>query len=245
MADDRGLKNLLREGAGEFGLVLGDEKIDLFFKYKGLLKEWNKKFNLTAIEDDADIIAKHFLDSLSILPYFKNEKLKIIDIGTGAGFPGIPAKIVYDNIRLTLLDSLEKKISFLKEVKEALGFKNDVLIIHGRAEDMGILPEYREIFDISAARAVAALPVLLEYCLPFVKTGGIFIAMKGNREQSAKEAESSKKALEILGGKIEEIKETVIPSTDIKRNIIIIKKYRHTPAKYPRKAGKPAKKPLD
>jgi len=181
---------------------------------------------------------------LSILPHFKNEKLKIIDIGTGAGFPGIPAKIVYDNIQLALLDSLEKRISFLKEVKEALGFKNDVSILHGRAEDMGVSPEYREIFDISAARAVAALPVLLEYCLPFVKTGGIFIAMKGNREQTAKEVESSKKALEILGGKIEEIKETVIPSTDINRNIIIIKKYRQTPAEYPRKAGKPAKKPL-
>ena len=244
MADDGELKNLLKEGAGEFGLVLVDEKIDLFFKYKDLLKEWNKKFNLTAIEDDSDIVAKHFLDSLSILPHFKNEKLKIIDIGTGAGFPGIPAKIVYDNIQLALLDSLEKRISFLKEVKEALGFKNDVSILQGRAEDMGVSPEYREIFDISAARAVAALPVLLEYCLPFVKTGGIFIAMKGNREQTAKEVESSKKALEILGGKIEEIKETVIPSTDINRNIIIIKKYRQTPAEYPRKAGKPAKKPL-
>lgn len=240
MQDELNLESLLREGAKEFGLILEDRHIQEFFKYKEILKEWNKKINLTAIEDDRDIVIKHYIDSLSILPYIGNKEISLIDIGTGAGFPGIPVKIAYSKVNVTLLDSLEKRIKFLDEVINVLDLKG-IRAVHGRAEDFGTNSEYREKYDVSAARAVANLPVLLEYCLPFVKPGGIFIAMKGS---STEEVDSSNKALEVLGGKIEEVKELVLPFSDIKRNIIIVKKLRHTPTKYPRKAGKPSKDPL-
>lgn len=237
---ENNLEQLLIDGAEKFSTNLDKTQVEQLLLYKGILKEWNEKINLTAIEEDRDVIIKHFIDSLSILPYIKDENLKLIDVGTGAGFPGIPAKIAFKNLEVILLDSLDKRVKFLNEIIMKLKI-NGIKAVHGRAEDFGINPQYREKFDVSVARAVANLPVLLEYCLPFVKTGGIFIAMKGS---SIEEIDSSKKALEILGGKIEEVREIVLPFSDMKRNIIIVRKFRQIPTKYPRKAGKPSKEPL-
>lgn len=240
MQDESSLKELLIQGAKEYSLTLDDLQVESLLKYKEILKEWNEKINITAIEEDRDIIIKHYIDSMSIIPYLKNKSIKFIDIGTGGGFPGIPVKIAYNNIDVTLLDSLDKRIKFLNEVINILNMEK-ISTIHGRAEDYGLKQEFREKFDVAVARAVANLPVLLEYCLPFVNVGGIFIAMKGS---SIEEAENSKKALTILGGKIEDIKELTLPFSDIKRNIVIVRKFRQTPTKYPRKAGKPSKEPL-
>jgi 16S rRNA (guanine527-N7)-methyltransferase len=234
------LKAILVDGAREFGVNLESEQIERLFKYKEILKEWNEKMNLTAIEDDKDVIIKHFIDSLSIIPYIKNKNASLIDVGTGAGFPGIPLKISIDDLNITLLDSLDKRVKFLNEVVTLLNLKH-IRAVHGRAEDYGIKAEHREKYDIAVARAVANLPVLLEYCLPFVKTGGIFIAMKGS---NVDEIDTAKKALDVLGGQIAEVFETVLPDTDMKRSIIIIRKLRQTPTKYPRKAGKPSKEPI-
>ncbi|HEX9059850.1 MAG TPA: 16S rRNA (guanine(527)-N(7))-methyltransferase RsmG [Clostridia bacterium] len=233
------LKELLVKGAGEYGVNISDTVVDKFFLYKDLLKSWNEKMNLTAIEEDNDIIIKHFIDSLSIIPYVK-ESENLVDIGTGAGFPGIPLKIVSDELKVTLLDSLSKRVGFLNEVVSSLSL-SDIRAVHGRAEDYGVRKDFREAFDTVVARAVASLPVLIEYCLPFVKVGGVFIAMKGS---SSNEAEISGKALLELGGEIEKVYEILLPFSDMKRNIIIIRKFRQTPSKYPRKAGKPSKEPL-
>ncbi len=240
MEDKAGLVEILKEGSQEYGIELSDVQADKFINYAELLKDWNTRINLTAIEEDKDIIIKHFIDSLTIAPYLTKGGLSIIDVGTGAGFPGIPLKIVIDNLKVTLLDSLDKRIKFLNEVINTTQLK-DINAVHGRAEDFGANPEYREKFDISTARAVAALPVLLEYCLPFVKIGGTFIAMKGNNIEELKD---SKKALSILGGEIEEVKEISLPFGEMRRNIITVRKLRQTPTKYPRKAGKPSKEPL-
>jgi len=235
------LIKLLKDGASEFNINLEKEDIESFFKYKETLLKWNKNINLTAITDDRDIIIKHFIDSISVVPYIGKDLKKVIDVGTGAGFPGIPLKIIKKDLNVTLLDSLEKRTKFLNEVIEKLDLKN-IEVIHSRAEDKGVSGDFREKFDLALARAVANLPVLLEYCLPFVKTGGTFIAMKGSDIQE--ELDNSKKALEILGGEIKDVIKFNLPSTDIKRNIIIIKKFRHTPTKYPRKSGKTSKAPL-
>lgn len=240
------LQEILKDGAKAFNIELNDNQIESFLKYKDVLKEWNEKINLTAIEDDNEIIIKHFIDSLSIIPYLlpiahsPSPELKVIDIGTGAGFPGIPIKIIMDNAKVSLFDSLDKRVKFLAEVVRVLNLKK-IDAVHGRAEDFGIKKDFREAFDVVTARAVANLPVLLEYCLPFVKVGGLFIAMKGS---STEEVEGSSKALRILGGKIEEIKEVTLPFSDFKRNIILIRKLRQMPSNYPRKAGKPSKEPL-
>jgi len=236
----KGFKELLAEGFHEItGVNIGDMQLDSFEEYKDLLVEWNKIMNLTAIEDEREISVKHFLDSLSVIPWIKHGS-RIIDVGTGAGFPGIPLKIVLDDIDLVLIDSLEKRTRFLNTVIERLNLKS-ISAIHARAEDLGKDPEYRESFDIAVARAVAPLPVLLEYCLPFVKTGGIFIAMKGSKTD---EIEASSRALDILGGRVEEIKKLTLPFSNFERNVVIIKKFRQTPIKYPRKSGKPSKEPL-
>ncbi|NMB34496.1 MAG: 16S rRNA (guanine(527)-N(7))-methyltransferase RsmG, partial [Clostridium sp.] len=186
------------------------------------------------------IIIKHFIDSISIAPIIKKSGVKIIDVGTGAGFPGIPIKIVYPDREIKLLDSLKKRLVFLNEIINNLGLV-DISTVHCRAEDAGKREGLREMFDVSTARAVAALPVLLEYCLPLTKVGGYFIAMKGSNPT---EVEDSKRALDILGAKIEDIKEFVLPFSDYKRNVVIIRKFRQTPTKYPRKSGKPSKDPL-
>jgi len=234
------LRELLQKGALYYEKTITDQQLEQFTTYMEILKDWNTKINLTAIEDDREIIIKHFIDSMSILPYVKDKELRLIDVGTGAGFPGIPLKIVNKKIEVTLLDSLEKRVKFLNEVIKSINISK-IKAIHGRAEDMGISHIYREKYDIAVARAVANLPVLLEYCLPFVKINGIFIAMKGSNTE---EFENCGKALDILGGKIEKIENMELPFTNMERNVVVVRKFRQTPTKYPRKAGSPAKEPL-
>ena len=211
-----------------------------FEDYKSLLLEWNEKINLTAITEEDDIILKHFVDSLTIDKYIK-EGSSIVDVGTGAGFPGLPVKIVREDVKVTLVDSLNKRILFLEDVIQKLHLKN-IYTLHYRAEEFGQNGKYRESFDIATSRAVANLSTLVEYLIPLVKVGGICICMKGSEIQS--ELENSKKAIEILGGEIEQVKEFTLPQSDIKRNIVIIKKTSSTPKKYPRKAGTPSKEPI-
>jgi len=218
---------------------LKDEQVKRFFQYKDLLKKWNEKINLTAILDDKEILLKHFIDSLTIEKYLP-EKAKIIDVGTGAGFPGIPLKIVRKDIEVTLLDSLNKRLIFLDEIRKQLDLEK-VMIVHGRAEDIANDLKYREKYDIATARAVANLATLSEYCLPFVKINGYFICMKGN---NIEEVEEARIAIEKLGGKIKSIEKLMLPECDIERNIIIIKKIKETPKGFPRKAGLPSKNPI-
>jgi len=234
------LADLLKNGLYQLGINLEAEQTEQFMAYMDLLKEWNARMNLTAIEDEREIIIKHFIDSLTILPYIERGNKRLIDVGTGAGFPGIPLKIMDRSLEVTLLDSLEKRTKFLNEAIKELGLEG-ITAVHGRAEDFGAKDNFRERFDYTAARAVAELPVLLEYCLPFVRTGGVFLAMKGS---STEEIESSHGALKTLGGEIEDVKTLTLPFTDIRRNIIIVRKLRQTPTKYPRKPGKPLKNPL-
>ena len=224
----------------ELNIELSSEQIKQFYEYMNLLIKWNTVMNITSITDPNEIIIKHFVDSLTVLN--KVEKTcSIIDVGTGAGFPGIPIKIVYPNTQITLLDSLNKRINFLNEVINKLKLKN-IVAIHGRAEDFGNDVKHREKYDIAVARAVASLNILSEYLMPFVKLGGKCLCMKG---PDIKEEElKSKNAVSILGG--EEIKryEFSLPYTDIKRTIIEINKAKCTPKEYPRKAGIPSKNPL-
>jgi len=240
MVLEKELCELLVKGALYYEKTITQHQIEQFTKYMEVLKDWNTKINLTAIEDDREIIIKHFIDSMSILPYVKDHEQKLIDVGTGAGFPGIPLKIVNKNIEVTLLDSLDKRVKFLNEVINSINISK-IKAVHGRAEDMGVSPIYREKYDIAVARALSNLPVLLEYCLPFVKINGIFIAMKGSNTE---EFDNCSKALNILGGKIEKIEKMVLPFTNIERNVVLVRKFRHTPTGYPRKAGNPVKDPL-
>lgn len=242
MDSDRilGLK-LFNQGLDSFGISLTDNQINQFMKYYELLIEWNKVMNLTAIIDFREVIIKHFLDSLSLVKVLRPNDEKLIDIGTGAGFPGIPLKIVFPNMNITLLDSLNKRIYFLEEVIQALGL-NNIKAIHGRAEDFGRDKNYREQYDLCVSRAVAKLPTLSEYCLPYVKAGGFFIPYKSG--QSVEEIKEGEHALNILGATIEQVKEFYLPETDIERMLIVIHKKNKTPLKYPRNAGKPSKEPL-
>lgn len=241
MYNDMNFDEILVDGSAEFGVKLDTGRQEAFKKYMELLKEWNQKMNLTAIEEDNEVAMKHFVDSLSILPFIPKSNCRIADIGTGAGFPGIPVKIVRDDVEVMLVDSLDKRVTFLKEVIATLQLTG-ISAVHSRAEEFGARTEYRQAFDLVTARAVAGLPVLLEYCLPLVKVGGLFIAMKGSNIEE--ELKQSPKALEILGGKLEAVKEMCLPFSDIKRNIILVRKFRQTPTKYPRKPGKPSKEPL-
>jgi 16S rRNA (guanine527-N7)-methyltransferase len=237
------MKNKLTRALKKEGIDLSTTQIEKFVLFSDLLKEWNKKMNLTALDEDEDIIYKHFLDSLLCLKTGLNWKGRnIIDIGTGAGFPGIPLKIfLEDQIHLTLFDSLQKRVNFLETVVQELGLVN-VRCIHGRAEDFGNNSDYREKYDIVLARAVARLPLLLELCLPFCKTGGFFLAMKG--PEGVNEIEESNYALQQLGGFCKETNSFVFREKGFKRIIITIEKTENTPAKYPRKAGIPQKRPL-
>ncbi|MBQ9315059.1 MAG: 16S rRNA (guanine(527)-N(7))-methyltransferase RsmG [Clostridia bacterium] len=233
------MKTLFKNLASELKIELTDEQINRFFKYKKLLVETNKYMNLTTITEDRDIILKHFIDSLTINQYIENEK-KLIDVGTGAGFPGVPIKIIRDDVEITLLDSLNKRLNFLNTVIDELKLKK-INTIHGRAEDVAHFNEYREQFDYVTARAVANLATLSELCIPFLKVGGIFICMKANIEE---EIENAKNAVKILGAEIIAIDQCILPESNIERNIILIKKVKNTLSNYPRKAGLPAKFPL-
>ena len=219
---------------------IDDNKIQKFYDYMNLLVEWNKKINLTAITEEKDIILKHFVDSLTVLKYIKDNK-NIVDVGTGAGFPGISLAIMNDSLKITLVDSLNKRINFLNEVCSKIKLKN-TKAIHSRAEELGRDNNYRESYDIAISRAVSNLTVLAEYLLPLVKVGGKIICMKGpDIEEELKQAKS---AIDILGGKFERCDNFCLPKSDISRNIIIINKIKETPKKYPRKAGTPVKTPL-
>lgn len=232
----------LKEEAEKLDIKLDEKSEDMFLNYKELLKEWNQKINITAITEDVEIDQKHFLDSLTVLGtgLFEGQK-KVIDVGTGGGFPGLPIKIVNDELDVTLFDSLNKRIKFLDIVIEELGLEG-IRAVHGRAEESARTKEYRENYDICVSRAVAQLNTLVEYCLPFVKPGGHFIAMKGPDVQE--EVDEAKNAIDTLGGELEDIQEIKIPGTDIVHSLVIIKKVRNTAKTYPRGGGNPRKNPL-
>lgn len=234
------MKNTFKEKFIKKCPELTETMQEQFEQYMNLLLEWNQKINLTAITNEDDIILKHFVDSLTILKYIKEES-SIVDVGTGAGFPGIPIAITRKDVNVTLVDSLNKRILFLQEVVKKLDLEK-VKTLHYRAEEFGQNKQYRESFDIATSRAVANLTTLVEYLLPLVKLGGICICMKG--PEIDEELENSKKAIQILGGKIQKVESIVLPESDIKRNIVIIKKVKNTPIKYPRKAGTPSKDPI-
>lgn len=233
-------KNIINNYLNKINIMLSEEQIEKFYKYMNLLIEWNKKINLTAIIEPNEIILKHFVDSLTINKYIK-ENSKIADVGTGAGFPGIPLKIIRPDIQLVLVDSLNKRINFLNEVIEQLNLEK-IETIHVRIEEFGQNKKYREKFDYSTARAVANLSTLSEYLLPIVKVRGQVICMKGANIQE--EINQSKKAISILGGTLNSIEEFKLAETENTRNIILIDKIKNTPNKYPRKAGLPAKDPI-
>ena len=228
----------LKLAINEYGLEVNQEQVRKFAAFYGLLIEWNERMNLTAITDEDEFIRKHILDSLSGLEYVKEGK--ILDLGSGAGFPGIPLKIYNEEFKITFLDALKKRLNFLDEVATKLSL-TDVSSIHGRAEDLA-KTDLRESFDTVVSRAVASLPILSEYALPFLKTGGTFIAWKGSKAED--EAAESEKALKVLGGELTEIKKVAIPKLNEERALIIVKKIKPTPKQYPRKPGTPQKKPL-
>lgn len=233
-------KTLLRDCAAQMGIALEEAALDRFMRYLSLLLEWNEKMNLTAITEKRDVVLKHFADCLSLAPYV-TAGLRVIDVGTGAGFPGLPVKIACPQIDLTLLDSLQKRIGFLEEVTRELGLTG-VSCVHARAEDGGQNPLYREQYDLCVSRAVANLAVLAEYCLPFVRVGGRLVALKG--PDAATEVAQAAAALQKLGGRLVEIRDVEIPFTDLSHKLVIVEKIVPTPKAYPRKAGKITKNPL-
>ncbi|WP_416175716.1 16S rRNA (guanine(527)-N(7))-methyltransferase RsmG [Clostridium sp.] len=232
--------NIMEKHCLDLGLNFDLEKYNKFKKYMDLLQTWNKKINLTSIKENEQIVKKHFIDSINAFQFLPlRNSSSIIDIGTGAGFPGIPISIMKPDIKIVLLDSLSKRVNFLNEVIESIDLKN-TSAIHSRAEDAARRNEYRECFDISISRAVGNLSVLSELCIPFVKLNGYFIAMKGPAVSD--EIEESKNAISILGGKIEDI--IKVRDNELNHNLVIIKKVKNTPSKYPRRAGIVSKKPL-
>ena len=237
---------ILESHSEEISVPLSAEEIRAFQVYASMLKEKNKVMNLTAVDDDKGIAMKHFIDSLTLCPYIREEEKKssktltFVDVGTGAGFPGLPVKISCPELSVTLMDSLEKRLKFLDEVITALDLK-DCATVHSRAEDAGRNKKFREKYDIVTARAVAKLSVLAEYCLPLVRVGGVFLAMKAHSEEE--EAEGAK-AIALLGGTIEKTDTFKLPGTDMERTIIVVRKIRPTPARFPRKAGTPSKTPI-
>ncbi|MDS1029838.1 16S rRNA (guanine(527)-N(7))-methyltransferase RsmG [Bacillota bacterium LX-D] len=234
--------DLLQSKLKKEEILLKEDQLEKLQQFMTLLQEWNKVMNLTAIKDEAGIISKHFIDSLL---YAKNAGVlnvnKVLDLGTGAGFPGIPLKIWQPDLPITLVDSLRKRINFLAEVIKILDLKN-IELVHGRAEDIGKNDDYREKYDLVLSRAVASLPVLVEYCLPLVKVGGKFAAAKGPDYDH--ELAEGKNAVKILGGELKKVFFYTLPPTEDQRSVLLFKKVALTPAKYPRKAGQPEKSPL-
>lgn len=238
------MKNLLISSLKELNIDISPDEVEQFFLYKKLMLDYNSHTNLTAITDEKDIILKHFVDSLAICTEIKKlnlSNINAIDVGTGAGFPGVPIKIVMPEINLTLLDSLNKRIKFLDDLILKLNFEN-VSCVHSRAEDGGKNELYREQFNLCVSRAVANLSVLCEYCVPFISTGGYFIAMKG--AEIDEELDAAKNAIKTLGCKVVNVSYIDIPNTDIKHSLIVMKKISNTPKIYPRKAGTASKNPL-
>ncbi|KOA20302.1 ribosomal RNA small subunit methyltransferase G [Clostridium homopropionicum DSM 5847] len=242
MEENNKYYDLLNSAVNDVGLEFDENKYNQFMQYMSLLKSWNEKVNLTAIIDDLEIVKKHFIDSIKIFKFEPlKDAVKVIDVGTGGGFPGIPMKIVKPELEMVLLDSLKKRINVLESISENIGIKG-VTTIHGRAEEYGANPKFREKFDIVVSRAVANLAVLSEFCLPYAKVGGYFVALKGPSVES--EVSESKRAINELGGKLIDLIEVQIENSDLKHNLVIIKKMKNTPKQYPRKAGIVSKKPL-
>jgi 16S rRNA (guanine527-N7)-methyltransferase len=231
------------------GISLSDEQLKQFDDFYEYLTKQNEVMNLTAITEYEEVLLKHYVDCLSvnIVPEFRKltdnnvTNINVIDVGCGAGFPGIPLKIAFPSLNITLLDSLNKRINFLNETIKLLGLHN-IITIHGRAEDYANNAQYREKFDLCVSRAVANLSTLSEYCLPYIKTGGVFIALKSG--DIKEELNSAKKAISILGGELVKVYPFTLPESDIERAFVVIRKERVCPKKYPRKAGTPSKEPL-
>ncbi len=233
----------LVDGCRQLNIELSDEQIRQFICYYEMMTEKNKVMNLTAITEWKEVLTRHFLDSLLVCRVvdLSGKSLTVLDLGTGAGFPGIPLKIAFPQLRVTLADSLNKRIVFLNEVIEALQLK-EISAVHARAEELGHRKEYREKYDLVVSRAVANLSSLSEYCIPFVRTGGRFISYKSTNIDT--EYQDSKRAFSILGGRSEGVKTLPLPETDLERSFVIVDKVKATPLKYPRKAGTPSREPL-
>ena len=238
--DIQEFSNLMIAYGKEIDIVFTEEQLQKFYQYMNILIEWNEKMNLTAIVEPKEIVLKHFIDSLTIIKYIDQNKT-VIDIGTGAGFPGIPIKIVRNDLKITLLDSLNKRVNFLNEVIKELKLEN-INAVHARIEEYAKNKQYRETYDIATSRAVANLTTLSEYMLPMVKVNGTAICMKGS--DINQEVLKSKNSINILGGELSKIEEFILPKSDYRRNLIMIKKTKQTPKKYPRKPGIPSKEPL-
>ena len=237
------MKKLCEYVENTLGISLTEMQVEQFEKYYEMLIEKNKVMNLTAITERDEVVLKHFIDSVALAQVYnlKDKSYSVIDVGTGAGFPGIPLKIVFPQLKITLFDSLNKRVKFLQEVIDELGLE-DITAIHGRAEEGGRNKDMREQFDIVVSRAVANMAVLSEYCIPFVKQGGYFIPYKTGKIEE--ELAQGKKAISILGGKYEKTEKLMLPDSDIGRSFIFIKKVKPTPKAYPRKAGTASKQPL-
>lgn len=236
--------DMLEKQCEELEILLSDNQKEQFFRYYEMLIEWNKVMNLTAITEISDVITKHFADSLLLvktIPNIKELPYYCIDVGTGAGFPGIPLKIAFPQLKFVLLDSLNKRVGFLNAVINELRLEN-ITAVHGRAEDLAHNAEYRESFDLCVSRAVANMSTLSEYCLPFVKTGGLFIPYKSGKIEEEKNSAVS--AINKLGGNMESVISLLLPGSDVERTFIPVKKVKATQKKYPRKAGLPSKEPL-
>ncbi|BDF06552.1 16S rRNA (guanine(527)-N(7))-methyltransferase RsmG [[Clostridium] hylemonae] len=236
------MSKILKTKLQELNISINDRQEEQFEQFYDLLIEWNKVMNLTGITEYEEVVEKHFVDSLSLVKAIEIDKIhSVIDIGTGAGFPGIPLKIAFPHLNITLLDSLNKRIRFLDTVIDRTGLK-DIRTIHGRAEDYAKQKEYREMYDLCVSRAVANLSTLSEYCIPYIRIGGIFISYKSGDVESEKE--DSRNAASLLGGRIKDTVKFQLPGTDIGRSFVIIEKERQTAKRYPRKAGLPSKEPL-
>ena len=233
---------ILEEGCKELGITLDENQKKQFTDFYEYLVEKNKVMNLTGITEFQEVLVKHFLDSLACVKAVDMSRIKrIMDIGTGAGFPGVPLKIAFPHLEACLLDSLKKRVNFLEETFQMLKLEN-ITAIHGRAEEFAKNKAYRETYDLCVSRAVSNLATLSEYCLPYVKTGGFFISYKSGTVQE--EVEQAQKAVKILGGKIQDVVYFQLPDSEIQRSLVVIEKIKATPGRYPRKAGTPLKEPL-